>query len=167
MRDEGGGMNRRVMKASALFIPYPSSLIPCFSVSSRRLAAQGWVNRYLVEGRNQNVFGFGVSGGEQVELRNLARQNAELEQLVPDRRRRRNFLRGLVERRDRLTQLAQLRCRVAALGERMLDLNGFRLVLEQRVAKPFVCGNIARDVEEDCARRHLEAEFDAERRREL
>src|SRR2546429_125155 len=71
-------MNRRVMKASALFIPYPSSLIPCFSVSSRRLAAQGWVNRYLVEGRNQNAFGFGVSGGEQVELRNLARQNAEL-----------------------------------------------------------------------------------------
>ena len=40
-------------------------------------------------------------------------------------------------------------------------------VLEQRVAKPLVCGDAARDVEEDCARRHLETEFDAERRGEL
>src|SRR2546423_6404819 len=137
------------------------------SVSRRRLAAQGRVNRYLVEGRNQNAFGFGVAGGEQVELRNLARQHAELEQLVPDRRRSRNFLRGLVERLDRPAQFAELRCRVAPNGQRVPGLNWLRLVFEQWVAKPLVGVDAASDVEEDRARRHLEAEFDAQRRREL
>src|ERR1041385_2738607 len=66
------------------------------SVSGDGLAPQGRVNRYLVEGGNQDAFGFGVAGGEQVKLRNLARQNAELEQLVPDRRRLGNLLRALL-----------------------------------------------------------------------
>src|SRR5881275_3226449 len=107
MKDEGGGMNGRVMKASALSIPHPSSLIPhpFLSVSRRGFAPQGGVERDLVEGGDQDAFGFGVAGGEQVELRNLTRQHAEPEQLVPDRRRLGNLLRVLVERIEGAPQL--------------------------------------------------------------
>src|ERR671926_1117640 len=87
------------------------------SVSRGRRAAQRWVKGDLVEGGDEHGLGLGVARGEQVELRHLARQHAELEEFVPDGGRPCNLLAGLSERAHGVAQGADVRRAVAARGE--------------------------------------------------